>query len=79
MVQKVLSLLHLTREELTANEEDVGQAPRLVDVAKCLPCLRWSLAPLDVVKLTIHQVDGNGGHGLLCTPLVVLDEFGVCT
>jgi hypothetical protein len=48
--------LHLAREELAVNEEDVGQAPRLEDVAKCLPCLRGSLAPLDVVKLTIHQV-----------------------
>ncbi len=69
--------MHLAREELAANEEDVGQAPCLVDVAKCLPCLRGSLAPLDVVKLTIHQVDGNGGHGLLCAPLVLLDDFGV--
>jgi len=69
--------LHLTHEELATNEEDVGQAPRLVDVAKCLPCLRGSLAPLDVVKLTIHQVDANDRHGLLHTPLVLLDDFGV--
>jgi len=69
--------LHLTREELAANEEDVGQAPRLVDVTKCLPCLRRSLAPLNVVKLTIHQVDANGGHGLLRAPLVLLDDFGI--
>jgi len=48
-----------------------------VDVAKCLPCLRGSLAPLDVVKLTIHQVDANGGHGLLRALLVLLDDFGV--
>ncbi len=54
--------MHLAREELASNEEDVGQAPCFVDVTKCVPCLRWSLAPLDVVKLTIHQVDGNGGH-----------------
>ncbi len=67
--------MHLAGEELTANEEDVGQAPCLVYVAKCVPCLHWSLAPLDVVKLTIHQVDGNGGHGLLCAPLVLLDDF----
>ncbi len=73
-----LSLLHLAREELAANEEDVGQAPRLVDVANCLPCLRGSPAPLDVVKLTIHQVDANGGHGLLQASLVLLDDFGVC-
>ncbi len=70
--------MHFPREELAANEEDVGQAPRLVDVVKCLPCLRGSLTPLDVVKLTIHQVDANGGHGLLHAPLVVLNDFGVC-
>ncbi len=69
--------MHLTREELAANEEDVGQAPRFVDVTKCPPCLRWSLGPLDVVKLTIHQVDANDRHGLLQTPLVPLDDFGV--
>jgi hypothetical protein len=60
-----------------ANEKDVGQAPCLVDVAKCLPCFHGSLAPLDVMKLTLHQVDGNGGHGLLCASLVFLDDFGV--
>ncbi len=40
--------------------------------------LQQSLAPLDVVKLAVHQVDANGGHGLLHVPLVVLDDFGVC-
>ncbi len=42
--------MHLAREELVANEEDVGQALCFVDVAKCLPCLHRYLAPLDVVR-----------------------------
>jgi hypothetical protein len=72
MVQQVVALLHLACEEFAANEEDVGQAPSLVDVAQGTPCFRGSLATLDVGKLVVHQVEPNDGHALLHTPFIVL-------
>jgi hypothetical protein len=38
-VQQVIIFLHFTFENIMANEENVGQAPRFIDVANNLSCL----------------------------------------
>ncbi len=63
--------MHLAREKLTTNEEDIRQAPSLMDVAKYLPYFHWSLVTFNMYKLPIHQIESNDGHCLLDTLLVV--------
>lgn len=55
MVLQVMTLLHFILEEFVANEENVGQTLRFMDVPKGLPRLRWFFATLDVHKLIPRQ------------------------
>lgn len=48
VVQQIITFLRLTREELVTNEENVGQAPYLMDVAKDFSCLRKSFVTFNL-------------------------------
>ena len=73
----LIPLLHLVREKLVVNKEDVGQIICLVNVAKKILCLRGSFATLNGHKLVVRQVKADDGHGLLHTPLVLFQHFGI--
>ena len=57
VIQQIIAILHLAHDKLTANEIDVRQTLRLVNVAKSFSHLQRSLATLDVRKLR-----SNDGH-----------------
>ena len=75
VVQQVVIFLYLVRKELVAHKVNVGQNPHLMNVAKGLPCLRWSFATLHIHKLIVHEVECNNGHYLLDMPFVNFLHF----
>ena len=75
MVQQVV--VHLVREKLAANKEDVRQILRLVNVVKDFSHLRGTFATLDVYKLVVRQVKADDGHGFFDSLLVFLQHFGI--
>ena len=72
MFYQVVALLYGVCEEFAANEKYVGPTNHLVNVAKGPPRLCGSFTTLDVRKLVVHQVQDDGGHGVLDVPLEFL-------
>lgn len=77
VVQQVITFLHLTRERLVMNKENVGQTHHLVDVAKDFLCLCLCFTTPNMRKLVVHQVKHNDGHCFFYTPLLSFLHFGI--
>jgi hypothetical protein len=76
VVQRVVAFLHFAYEELTINENDIGQILHLVNVAKNLPCLCRFFATSNMHKLVVHQIEADDEHYLLDAPLVLFQHLG---
>ena len=69
--------MHFVYKELATKKNDVGQIVRLVNVTKGFLHISGSLLIFDVRKLVVFQNEANDGDGLLVTPLIVLQHFGI--
>ena len=56
--------------KLVMNEDNIGQTPRLMNVAKDLLCLCWSFATFDVRKVITYEVECDDRHCLFDKPFV---------
>jgi hypothetical protein len=72
VVQQIVVFLHLAREKITANEEDVGETLHLMNVANCFLFLHGSFVTLDVCKLFVCQVEADDEHDFIDMSLVLL-------
>ena len=77
VVQQFVVFLLLAYEEIETNKKDVGLFFCLLNVAKDLPCLRWSFPTLDVSKLVVRQVEVDDGYSLFDVPLMFLLDLGI--